>query len=181
MTTFIAQYKAPRKTTRLLALPLLLLLALGSVAFAAAPALIVTPYYSVTTPAGWEVDRDEGEKAKVVFIKSSAMFDEIYLSINATKMKKQLSIERAWDMLKPQFVTEKAKVISDGEEALNGVAWQKVVYTDRVSDMEMKHMVLFTIKNDKSFIIQFGSPEKKWDESLAQATEAVKSIKFKTR
>lgn len=176
-----AQYTTPHNSTRYLALALLLLLALGSTAYAAAPATINTPYYSVTTPAGWEVDRDEDEKTKVVFIKSSAMFDEIYLSINAAKMKKQISIEQAWEMLKPQFVKEKAKVIFDGEEAIKGVAWQKVVYTDRVSDMEMKHLVLFTIKNDKSFIIQFGSPAKKWDASLAQATEAIKTIQFKSK
>ncbi len=102
------------------------------------------------------------------------MFDEIYLSINAAKMKKQLSIEVAWDMLKPQFVTEKTKVISDGEEQINGVAWQKVVYIEKVADMDMKRMVLFTIKGDKSYIIQLGSPAKKWDASLGQATEAVK-------
>jgi hypothetical protein len=159
----------------------LLLLALGSAAFAAAPAPINTPYYSVTTPAGWEVDRDEDEKSKVVFIKSSAMFDEIYLSINAAKMKKQISIERAWDMLKPQFVTEKTKVISDGEEAIGGVAWQKVVYTEKVADVEMKRMVLFTIKGDKSYIIQLGAPLKKWDACVGQATEAVKTIKFKSK
>src|SRR5512141_2966309 len=126
--------------TRLLALSLLLLLVLGSAAFAAAPATINTSYYSVTTPAGWEVDRDEDEKTKVVFIKSSAMFDEIYLSIKATKMKKQISIKQAWEMLKPQFVNEKTKVISDGEEQINGVAWQKVVYTEKVADMDMKRM-----------------------------------------
>ena len=169
------------KATRLIALSLLLLLALGSAAFAAAPALISTPYYSVTTPAGWEVDRDEDEKTKVVFIKSSAMFDEIYVSVNATKMKKQISIERAWEMIKPQFATKKATVIFDGEEPINGVTWQKVVYTEKVSDMDMKRMVLFTIKGDKSYLIEFGSPAKKWDASVGQATETVKMIQFKTK
>jgi hypothetical protein len=158
-----------------------LFLALGSAAFAAAPALINTPYYTVTTPTGWEVDRDEDEKTKVVFIKSSAMFDEIYLSINATKTKKQISIDRAWEMLKPQFVTKKATVIFDGEEQINSITWQKVVYTEKVSDMDMKRMVLFTIKGDKSYIIEFGSPAKKWDASIEQATAAVKSIKFRAR
>jgi hypothetical protein len=166
---------------RTLALSLLLLLALGSAAFAAAPAPISTPYYSVITPAGWEVDRDEDEKTKVVFIKSSAMFDEIYISINATKMKKQISVDQAWEMIKPQFATKKATVIFDGEEPINGVTWQKVVYTEKLAGMDMKRMVLFTIKGDKSFIIQFGSPLKKWDASLGQATEAVKSIKFKSK
>lgn len=180
MTTNILKSSSIR-IHQFIAFALLLLLALGSAAFAAAPALIVTPYYSVTTPAGWEVDRDEDEKTKVVFIKSSAMFDEIYISMNATKMKKQISIEQAWEMIKPQFVTEKAKVISDGEEAINGIAWQKVVYTDKLAGMDMKRMVLFTIKDDKSFIIQFGSPAKKWDASLGQATEAIKTIRFKTK
>jgi hypothetical protein len=132
--------------------------------------------FSVNVPAGWIVQKES--ESKVVIVMPEAKNEEISISISANPTSSTVSLDEAWNKIKPSMVA-KRKVIYDGEDSFPPVTWKKLEIREVVCEKEMRKVVLFTMRNAAKYLVQFDCPEDKFGSMLPVFTAAVQSIKYK--
>lgn len=167
----------------LLALPVILLAACQSQPATDKWETLDKPDFSVSYPAGWEMNTSGYMGSSFFVMDTSQSADESFrenvnLIIQETQnMELKAFAQITEDQLRSAI--EGFKVVKKGDAKLSGFDAYEMVFTGTQGENKLKWKQVYTIQNNKVYVVTFTSGLSSYDSHIATTDKIIASLKIK--
>ena len=141
---------------------------------------------SIQAPKNWQLKDDSNPQTQAAFFaqkenRDDKFVENVSLYISDVSAKPDVTVEEtvtAWiDQSKLDY-PDSFELVSQENATLGGISAVKVVATAKDDISPLKSMIVFALKDGKSYILAYSAEEKSFDKFLPDVENLINSFKF---